>query len=154
MKIKPSYGASRNPRTQAAAWICAGLLVAMLVAQLFSYEDFPSKLDVLLPINDQPTIKLLAAVIVIAELFALPYLLGMYVATLMRVVSALAAVFAAGFWLIMSLTNAHAANSGLFSTTVDLPGGIFAALLSFVVFGMLAKVIYSDSKFRHATSAP
>src|SRR4051812_47682117 len=118
MKITPTYGPQRNPRTRMVAWTCAGLLIVMLVSQLFSYEDFPSTLDILLPINDQPLIHMTAALIVFAELLALPYLLGMYISRLMRVLSVMFAVCAAAFWLIVSLTNAHAANSGLFSTTL------------------------------------
>lgn len=136
-----------------AAWACAALITVMLVSQLFSYEDFPSTLDVILPINDQPLVHLLAALVVIAELFALPYLLSMYIAPLMRVVSAVFGVLATGFWLIVSLTSAHAANSGLFSTTLKIPGGVLAAVWSLAVFGLLASVIYVDSKFRHASSS-
>lgn len=153
MKIVPSYGPARNPRTRMAAWACAALITVMLVSQLFSYEDFPSTLDVILPINDQPLVHLLAALVVIAELFALPYLLSMYIAPLMRVVSAVFGVLATGFWLIVSLTSAHAANSGLFSTTLKIPGGVLAAVWSLAVFGLLASVIYVDSKFRHASSS-
>jgi len=152
MKIIPSYGPTRNPRTKAAAWVCAGMLTVMLVAQLFSYEDFPSVLNIVLPINEQPLIHLTAALAVIAELLALPYLLGMYLSKLTRGVSGLFAVLAASFWLIVSLTNAHAANSGLFSTTFELPGGLLAAIWTFVLFGTLATVVYADTKFRHDMS--
>lgn len=154
MKIVPSYGPARNPRTRVTAWVCAGLLVVMLVSQLFSYEDFASTLNILLPINEQPLIHLIAALAVVVELLALPYLLAMYLSRLLRVVSGSFAALAATFWLIVALTNAHAANSGLFSTTFVLPGGILAAIWTFVLFGTLAAVIYTDSKFRHDTSTP
>jgi ABC-type proline/glycine betaine transport system permease subunit len=153
MKIVPTYGPTRNPRMRIVALTCAALMIVMLVSQLFTYEDFPSTLDVLLPINDQPLVHLTAALVVIAELFALPYLFGMYLSKLIRVFSGLFAVAVAGFWLIMSLTNAHAANSALFSTTFKLPGGIVAAVWSLVLFGMLVWVIFYDSKFRHASSS-
>ena len=150
MKIQPSHGVTRNKRTTVYALIGASMLVAMLAAQLFAYEDFAVVLSAIMPESDTRLHTVMASCIVFAELFALPYLLGMYLSKLMRLVSALLGFFIAGFWLFASLTNAHAGNSGLFSATFDVPGGLIAATWSIVLFGLICKVLFADSRFRHA----
>ena len=144
MKIVPSYGPKRTRRTRMLALILAGFITIMLVTQLFGYEDFASVLGALMPYNDSSLLKLTAAAVVIAELLALPYLLGMYLSQLMRIVSGFFAATVTVFWLFTSLTSSHASNSGLFSTTLEIPGGIFVTLLSLVVFSCVVLVIRAD----------
>lgn len=151
MNIPLSYGAPRNKPTWAYALVATAMLIVMLVAQLFHYEDFASVLAVVVSVNDASLLAILAGCIVLAELLALPYLLGMYVSRLMRVISALLGFGMAGFWLFTSFTNAHAGNIGMFSSTLELPGGLLAAVWSIVLFSLVCKVIFADSRFRHAT---
>ena len=99
MKIIGSHGPKRTKRTQAIALVVAALLTIMLVAQLFSYEDFAVTLSALMPYNDNSLLTITAAAVVIAELLALPYLLGMYISTLMRVMSATLAAAVGVFWM-------------------------------------------------------
>ena len=146
MKIIRSYGPTRTKKTQAIALIVAGLITIMLVAQLFSYEDFAVTLSALMPYSNNSLLTITAAAIVIAELMALPYLLGMYISTLMRIVSASLAVAVSAFWLFTSLTNAHASNSGFFSTTLEIPGGILPVALSLVLVVGAVLVIKADTK--------
>jgi hypothetical protein len=153
MKIQATYGPARSKRTQVSAVIAAIMVLGMLLSQLFSYEDFAAVLGGVLPFNDQPLATVGAAVIVIVELLSLPYLLGMYVSILMRIFSAGLAFVVSGFWLLTSLTNAHAANSALFSTTLELSGGLLAALWSAALFGIVTYVIFTDTRFRHDTSS-
>ncbi len=153
MKIIPSYGPPRNRRTKILAILAAGLIVVMLTAQLFSYENFDGTLADTLPFNSLTMTTVTAALIVLAELLSLPYLLGMFISPLMRVTSALMAFFVSTFWLVLTLTNAHASNSGLFSTSLTLPGGIFAAAWSIVLFVAFAMVAFDDGRFRHAASS-
>ena len=152
MKIRLTHGAPRSLRIQAVALVAAGMLVVMLVAQLFGYEDFAATLSGVLPINDLPLVKVLGGVLVLAELLALPYLLSMYISPLMRICSALLAVVVGSFWLFVALTNAHASNIGFFSTALKLPGGIVAAVWALMLFGAVFAVILHDSRFRHQTS--
>lgn len=152
MTVSPSYGAPRNRATSVTALVATAMLVAMLVAQLFGYEDLPAILSNLTVSNDSRLFTVMAAVVVLAELLALPYLLGMYISKLLRVVSAAVGFGIASFWLLLSLTNAHVENSGLFSTTLELPGGIVSTLWTFVLFSCICRVIFADSRFRHAGS--
>lgn len=151
MKIIGSHGPKRTKRTQAIALVVAALLTIMLVAQLFSYEDFAVTLSALMPYNDNSLLTITAAAVVIAELLALPYLLGMYISTLMRVMSATLAAAVGVFWMFTSLTNSHASNSGIFSTTLELPGGILAVVWSLALVISIVLVIKADTKL--ATTA-
>ena len=145
MKITGSYGPKRTERTKLVALVVAGMMVAMLLAQLYGYEDFAVTLGGLLPINDAATLSVIAAIIVIVELLSLPYLLGMYVSKLMRIACGFLATSASLFWLFTSLTNAHANNSVLFSTALELPGGIFATAWSLAIFAGIVIVIKADT---------
>lgn len=129
------------------------MLVVMLVAQLFGYENFAGVLAGVLPFNDLAATAVVSAAIVLAELLALPYLLRTYISRLMRVLSALAGFVISGFWLLSALTNAHAANSGLFSTSLTLPGGLLSALWTIVLFAAISYIIFADSRFRHDTTS-
>ena len=153
MKIQPSYGPARRIRTKLIARFCAGMLLIMLLAQLYKYDDFASVLSIILPVNNQQTSTILAACIVFAELFSFPYLLGMYVSKLMRVVSAIFATSVISFWLISALTNAHASNSALLSTAVSLQGGVISLLWVVAMASSLVFVISEDSRFRHDSSS-
>jgi hypothetical protein len=128
------------------------MVVIMLTAQLFGYEDFATILSSVVQTSDASLLTILAGLIVIGELTALPYLLRMYMSLLLRLGSALSAIIVAGFWLLTAFTNAHASNSGLFSSTLELSGGLLAALWSTVLFGMICAVIFADSRFRHTGS--
>lgn len=152
MTVKASYGVARNRATTGLALTATGMVVVMLLTQLFGYEDFAIILSNLLATNDARLLSVTAGAIVLAELMGLPFLLKMYMSTLLRILSAAFGFSVAGFWLLVSLTNAHAANSDLFSTTVTLPGGLVAVLWAGILFACICRVIYADSRFRHAGS--
>ena len=149
MKVTSSYGPNRTRATQIISIVASLMLVAMLVSQLFGYEDFAVTLSTLSASNDYKFFSVLAAVIVLLELISLPYLLRMYLSPLMRIVSAAAGFFVTGFWIVSTLTNAHAENSGLLSTAITIPGGVVAAIWTFILFGLVCRVIYADSRLRH-----
>ncbi len=153
MNIVPTYGSPRSRSTKCFAWVAAIMLVVMSLAQLYSFEDQPTILGALLPFNDQPLAAVVATLVVLAQILALPYLLGMYISRFMRVLCIAACGFVCSLWLLLAFTNAHAENSGLFSTTLDVGGGILAALWSLVLFVCFARVAFADSKFRHDASS-
>lgn len=153
MSISLSYGPARSPSTKSVALITAGIMIVTLLAQLYGFDDFASTLAIVLPINDQQLIKITAALIVIVELLSLPYLLGMYMSSLMRIISASCGLGVCGFWLITALTNAHASNSALLSATVAIPGGILAVVWAGILMTLFLKVVLTDTRFRHDTSS-
>ena len=146
MKIIGTYGPKRTQRTRVAAFIVAAVLILMLLTQLYGYEDFAVTLGAVIPFSDAALLKVSAATIVIVELLSLPYLLGMYLSKLMRVLSGIFAAGMAVFWLFTSFTNSHASNSALFSTTFELPGGVLAAAMSLLLFVGIVIVIKADTE--------
>ncbi len=151
MKTIGSIGPTRKQRTRAVALGVAAMIIIMLLTQLYGYEDFAATLSAVMPFNDAALLSITAAVIVVAELLTLPYLLGMYLSKLMRILSGCFAAGVSVFWLFTSLTNSHANNSALFSTTLELAGGIFAAAWALLLFSGIAIVIKADVE---STSAP
>lgn len=151
MKVNPTYGVARSAKIRVASVVVAMMIIAMLLAQLYGYEAFAPLLAQLLGI-ELKVATVAASALVLIELLALPYLLSMYQSRVMRYVSASASLFISGFWLFSALTSAHAANSGLFSDTLTVSGGLGAALWTLAVTVLVCTVLAADSKFRHATS--
>ncbi len=153
MNIVPTYGPPRSRTSKTLALVSAGMLVIMSLTQLYGFEDQPSVLGTLLPFDDQPLAMVTATLVILAQVLSLPYLLGMYLGRLMRLLCALSCAFVCSLWLLLAFTNAHAENSGLFSTTFDVSGGILPAVWSLVLFGCFITVALADSKFRHDASS-
>ena len=152
MKVVATYPAERSIVTWTLSIIAAVMLVVMLVGQLYGFDDFAIELAVLLPSTSSALPDITAALIVLGELLALPYLLGMYLSRLMRALSGLSAAIIGFYWLFIAFTNAHEGNSALLASSVILPGGIVAASWAFALTCAIVAVIAADSRFRHATS--
>lgn len=146
--VSVSFGPVRRIRTTYIARGVAGLLIIMLLAQLFGYESFSSLLAVVLPFNDQLLTDLLAAKLVVVELLALPYLLAMPLSRLMRGLSLLCGAASATFWLFTSLTSAHAGNAVLFSDTIPISGGLLPFLWCLALAVGFGYVVNADLRSR------
>ena len=125
----------RPRRIQYFAWVAAALLMVMVLAQLFKYEDFPTVMSALVSTNNSSNVEIISALIVTGEVLALPYLLAMRLSVLMRIVSGVIAGLVSLFWFFIALTSAHAGNSGLMGDTIVVPGGIGPALITFILTG-------------------
>lgn len=126
-----------KPRTRESrqmALLFAGILVLFAVAQLFTFDEFVSVIPALnLPIGPVIT-YMIAPLIIVAEVFALPFLLGMKVSIAFRWLSMFFGWFTAGAWFFMSvwvvLTNQPVETIGLFGTILELAPGLWAIFLS------------------------
>lgn len=128
---------AEKPRSKLSgniAWAYAAVLTVMVVAQLFSFEKFiPTIADYGLA-GGHGTATLFASLIVISEVFALPFLLRMPLSPLMRWFSLLCGLFLAGLWVGLAIVGASVIgldNSGMLGTKVPIAGGapqIFVAL--------------------------
>jgi hypothetical protein len=136
----------RGPTATRIGRVCAVLTLLMLLSQLFGFESFHTILSAISASIDQRYNTVLAGWIVVLELIALPYLIGMPLSTLMRTFAILAGSMVSLFWLITQLTSAHTANSGLFSDTIVLQGGVIAVLYSLVVVILFTVVVVNDIK--------
>ena len=128
------------------------MLVVMLVAQLYSFEDFAPLLGQNMQGDDVVISYVAAALLVIAELFSLPYLLGMYISRFLRYTSAGLALGVSVYWLFTAFTNSHAVNTGLFSSTFVVSGGILAAAWAGLLVFLVVATVAADTRFRHASS--
>ena len=118
----------RSETYKRIAWAYAAILVAMAVLQLYAFEDFiPLIQSYDLPGGDG-TAALVASLIVVFEVFALPFLLRMPLSVLMRWFSLVCALAAASTWLKLSLyaavSQADTMPSGIFGSKIDIDTGI------------------------------
>jgi len=117
----------------------AAVLVIMLVAQLFTFEEFPGLIASSWLLDDR-TSSVVAASIVALELLALPFLLQMRLSPAMRVVSMVAGWLVVSTWLIVSLCKnvvGDALHSVLLGATIPLPEGWWSVLFC-LALGILA----------------
>jgi hypothetical protein len=132
---------ARTPSTRAISFIYAAIIVVMLVAQLFSFEEFIQHLITLDLPGGRPTAHFVAAFTVAMELFALPFLLRMKTSPAFRYVSLAAGWIVAFIWIYISswilLTVPEASTIGFLGTVVDTTPGGWGVLLS-ILFGIMA----------------
>lgn len=131
--VKPTT--ALKPRTVQSgqmSLLFAGLLTVMAVAQLFTFEHFVVLLeDLSLPLGI-PSL-LVASLVVIAEVFALPFLLRMDLSIAFRWLSMFLGWFVVVFWLLLSCWvwfSVPLVESAGFLGTVPLPPGPWMILLS------------------------
>lgn len=110
------------------AWVYAGVLVVMAVAQLFAFEKFVPLMDDYLFPGGHGTATLVASSIVFIEVFALPFLLRMFVSDGMRWFSLVCSVLVPLIWLRLSLYSTFAQeslkNGGLLGTKVTVSSDV------------------------------
>lgn len=130
----------KTSRIRTVSLLLAAILVVMVVAQLFTYEEFANVIKGMwLPLPQWSPVR--AAILVTLEVIALPFLLAMRLSPAMRVVSMVAGWLVAILWLGISLwinlNGAIVANSGFLGATIDLPVGWWNVLFC-VSLGVLA----------------
>jgi len=115
----------------------AGWVTIMAVSQLFKYEDFPGVIDKLWEAGGSGAAHVLAAVIVVCEVFALPFLLNMKVSPIVRVVSLVCGWFTVGVWLAIALWQVAASstviNQGYFGATIPIANDWLALVLALLL---------------------
>lgn len=143
--------AASKPKTRQVRYASIALtaiFIVLAVAQLYSYEDFPDVIASMWLPGGRLFASIWAAIIVILEVAALPFLLSFQLSLAMRVVSMVAAWIALAFWLVISIwetTSVNAlSNGGILGATVSVaPGwwlvGTIVALgimMAYVSWGM------------------
>lgn len=131
---------TKSIRSVSLAFAC--VLILMAVAQLFTFEKFPDVIAGFWLPGGLPLPHILAALFVIGEVIALPFLLFMRLSPAMRIVSMMAGWLVVAAWLAVSLwqnvtMNSTIANNGLLGATVSLPVGWWSVLVC-IAFGILA----------------
>jgi hypothetical protein len=114
-----------KPRSQAVrqlAWVYAALLTVMVVGQLFEFENFIPAIEVFGLPGGAAMATLFSGLIVMTQVFALPYLLGMPLSTLMRWVSLACGILVPIAWIKLALwdmTNGAMMDIPMFGTKLD-----------------------------------
>lgn len=137
MSILAKPTAAPNPRSKDASLIAmlyAIILGVMAVTQLFTFEHFLELLSTFtLPLGGEIT-YLIGALIVVTEIFALPFLLRMPLSKTFRWVSMVCGWLAPLIWIKLTLWLVIAEplvdNVGLLGTTVGLLPGWWAVMVA------------------------
>lgn len=124
----------KSPTVEKAAVLLAGIVIVLALSQLFSFEKFPDAIRALaLPGIDEGYAVLVAALIAIAEVLAVPFLLRMRLSIAMRVVSMVAGWLVALWWVFVTLWQnmmpAGQSGVGFLGATVTAPVGWWAVCL-------------------------
>jgi len=133
-----------KPKTKESgqvAYLYSFILIVLVLCQLFTFDKFTLLLESFALPGSLVTEHLVASLIVVSEVFALPFLLGLKISSLMRVVSMVFGGVAPLIWFVLSLWLIFATNSahnfGLLGTVVTLVPGWWAMYVS-VALIMLA----------------
>lgn len=118
-------------------FVLALVYLVIAVAQLFTYEDFADVVTEYGLVGGQMSVVIIAALLPLLEVSALPFLLSMKMGTPLRTVSRVAVIAAPALWLVVSIatntTGGYIINSGLFGATLPTINGwwlvVFAGLL-------------------------
>lgn len=150
--------AARQPRTKNSATVAvllAGVLVVMIVGQLFSFEKFIPMIESYWLPGGHGTAVVVASLLVTAEVFALPFLLRMRLSKLMRVVSMVAGWVAIAGWLKLAVwanvTTNELSNIGFFGVHVPLPVGWWAVLFTLALGVLFAWAAWGLWPFKQPT---
>lgn len=144
MSIFVKATVAAKPKTKEVsqvAYFYAVILVIMVLCQLFTFDSFLILIESFwLPIG-VPMTHLLTGIIVVSEVFAIPFLLGMKLSPLMRLLSMFLGWLVPFIWLILNLWINLSINNitsvGFLGGVVDIMPGWWAVFIS-ISFGILA----------------
>jgi len=144
MNILVQPTAANKPKTadsQKIAYFYVIILTVFALSQLFDFNNFLSLFDSFGIFSNGSMATLLASFTVVAEVLAIPFLLGMSLSPLMRMLSMLLGWAVPAIWLFISIWINYSINSvsniGFLGTKVQLMPGSWAVLVP-VALGILA----------------
>jgi hypothetical protein len=126
--------APKTKESQLAAYIYACILSIIVLCQLFTFDKFLVLLEGFALPGGAAVGHFVAGLIVVSEVFALPFLLGLKLSPLMRVVSMVfgwlvpVLWFKLALWLIFVVHTVH--NYGLLGTVTSLVPGWWSVYVS------------------------
>jgi hypothetical protein len=139
--ISTDAPAARTADSAKISILYAVVLVVFGVAQLFTFETFlPYVQSLQLPLGESFN-YILAPLIVVAEIFAIPYLLRMRLSPAFRYMSMGLGCMAAALWIFITLwinlSNVSVETVGFLGDVVTLAPGWWAVFIS-LALGVLA----------------
>ena len=119
----------------------AGIFILLAVAQLFTFEKYPSVISNMWLYGGDAFAPVWAAVIVTLEVTAVPFLLMMRLSPAARFVSMVAGWLSIILWLGIfiwqNIEYAVIANNGILGATLRIPAGWWSVLF-WIALGVLA----------------
>jgi len=144
MKFLRKTTPASKPRTKESgqiAYAYAIVLIVLVLCQLFTFDKFLTLLQGFAFPGGDVTAHLVGSMIVISEVFALPFLLEMNLSPLMRVISMVFGWIASLVWFKLALWLIFVANSvtniGILGTVVAVIPGWWAVYIS-IALGTMA----------------
>lgn len=127
--------APKTKNSKTIAIYLAGIFVVFAVAQLFGFENFLEILSSEEVFGGEVGSKLFAVLIVVFEVFSLPFLLRMKVSRLMRFSSMICGWLATAIWLYVCIRFLPSGSSdiGLLGGIVELTPGWWSV---FMILGL------------------
>lgn len=122
------FGSAHSPTTPLSptvisfVWLLTAVVIVMATTQLITYEKFVPLIQDYQLLQDPAFGKVFAALIVLSEVMAVPFLLRMSISPLLRVVSAGSLMLMGGAWLVLGVWHMTA-------TSAATSAGIFGSLL-------------------------
>lgn len=138
-KIVAEYPKNRSKQTSVLGVMAAFMILVIALAQLFGFEGMPSILGNFWGIDESAGL-LLAALIVVVEVFALPALLGMKLSPLMRWCSGMVGIVAVGYWVVASfyvITTSLTRDGGIFGGKLETVSGLLLPVMSALLIAIL-----------------
>ncbi|HSW91729.1 MAG TPA: hypothetical protein VLG09_03735 [Candidatus Saccharimonadales bacterium] len=124
--------------------LLAGIFMIMVVAQLFTFEDYSDVIASITGLSIAPA-TIVSAMIVVFEVAALPFLFSMRLSVLGRVVSMFSGWLTAIGWFLIALyanvAIGYVSNGGVLGATVSLPSGWW---MVFFFVGVIVLMIWSS----------
>lgn len=147
---------ARTDTSRQIALLYAGILVLFIIAQLFTFEEFLELIPSLhLPIGG--LLYIAVPLIVVGELFALPFLLRMSISPAFRWLSMVCGWLVAAVWVFIAAwvvtTQSGASTVGFLGTVGDLTPGWWSVLIAIAMGILAAWASWGLWPGSHATSA-
>ena len=135
----------RTSRRVQAALVLGGILLLMLMLQLFRFERFPELLQSLTLFRDEAVATGVAVGVVIVELAALPYLLGVTMRPRLRHISAGLVVLVFAWWFVLTAWGmgqpTRPDQMVMFGDTLAVPFGAGSLVVAGVLFAAAIMVV-------------
>lgn len=132
--------AAKTDNVQTISLILAGVMTVLALAQLFTYEKFANVLRAMWLPGGETYAPIYAALIVIIEVFSVPFFLRMVLSPLMRGISMIFGWLMVVLWLVIFLWQTMSgkviADSGILGGTIPVPVGWWS-VFSIVGLGIL-----------------
>lgn len=144
MKLFDKTTVARKPRTketQQIAYMYVFVVIVFALCQLFNFNEFLTLIGSFWLPGGETTARLVGSLVVVSEVFSLPFLLRLNLTPLMRNISMVLSWWVPVFWLGLSLwvvlTVNAVSNIGFLGTTLTLVPGWWAVFVS-VALGTMA----------------